>query len=179
MIKLLYISILFSFVLQDSSTYIYNFNKKQSISDWYVVNDGVMGGLSKGELILNKDGNAFFTGFVTTENNGGFSLINYRFDTKDVSNHTKVILKLKGDGKEYQFRIKENASQQYSYIKNFKTSGNWETITIPFNLFYPSYRGYNLDKPNYSGKSMNEIAILIGNKKKESFSLEIKSIAVE
>jgi NADH dehydrogenase [ubiquinone] 1 alpha subcomplex assembly factor 1 len=88
-------------------------------------------------------------------------------------------LKLKGDGKSYQFRIKDNSRQRYSYIATFKTSGDWETIKIPLSSFYPGYRGYKLNKPNFSGEVMEEIGILIGNKVKESFALEIEKIYLE
>ncbi|MBT8279796.1 MAG: CIA30 family protein [Bacteroidia bacterium] len=158
---------------------IYDFKKVKDTTDWFVVNDGVMGGLSQGSLSKNEAGHGLFKGFVTTENNGGFSSIRYQFDEKDVSEFSFIVLKVKGDGKTYQFRIKENASQRYSYIRDFKTTGSWETIKIPLTSFYPSFRGYALDKSNYSGMIMEEIALLIGNKKKESFALEIKSIGLE
>jgi hypothetical protein len=50
---------------------------------------------------------------------------------------------------------------------------------MPFSEFYPSFRGYELDKANFSGAVMQEIAFLIGNKTKESFSLEIEKIYLE
>ena len=79
----------------------------------------------------------------------------------------------------YQFRIKDNSRERYSYISSFETSGDWETVKIPLNAFYPSFRGYRLDIPNFSGNYMEEVAILIGNKVKESFALEIEKIYLE
>jgi len=138
-----------------------------------------MGGLSEGKLSINKSGNGYFTGYVTTENNGGFSSIRLEVDKLDVTNFKSILLKVKGDGKTYQFRLKEKQSQKYSYIVSFETSNKWQTIKIPLNSFYPSFRGYNLELPNFSGDQIEEVAILIGNKKKESFSLEIESILLE
>lgn len=164
---------------QDTSRIIYDFTKAKNVNDWYVVNDGVMGGLSKGKLTKNYDGHAVFEGYVTTENNGGFTSVRYPFYTLDVSKYKAVKIKLKGDGKPYQFRIKEKENQRHSYIQEFDTSGDWETITIPFESFYPSFRGRKLDMSNYSGKTMEEVTFLIGNKKKESFQLEIERIYLE
>lgn len=164
---------------QDRSSVLFDFNMDADMTNWYVVNDGVMGGLSRGTFSLNDAGNGLFKGYVTTENNGGFSSVRYQFPEKKVTNFTHVVLKVKGDGKSYQFRIKENRRQRYSYIATFETSGDWETIKIPFNSFYPGFRGYKLDMPKYAGASMEEIAMLIGNKRKESFSLEINSISLE
>jgi len=164
---------------QDSSSTIFNFKDNQNISNWYAVNDGVMGGLSEGSITINESGNGLFKGYITTENNGGFSSIRYNFKKMDVSKFQHVVIKLKGDGKSYQFRIKDNSSARYSYIAAFMTSGDWETIRIPLNTFYPSFRGYKLKKDNFSGDFMEEIAFLIGNKVNESFALEIENISLE
>lgn len=166
-------------MFQNDTLVISDFKKEIGVTNWYVVDDGVMGGLSQGDLNLNKARNLLYTGTVKTENNGGFSSIRHNFEVLDVSNYKTIKVVLKGDGKSYQFRIKDNRSQGFSYIKIFETTGEWETVEIPLDQFYPSYRGYTLDKPNYSGAVMEEIAILIGNKKNESFELEIEKIYVE
>ena len=138
-----------------------------------------MGGLSQGKMILNADDNGLFKGYVTTENNGGFSSVRYAFGKKKVSKYDQVVLRVKGDGKTYQFRIKSDAAQRYSYIQSFGTSGNWQTIKLPFESFYPGFRGNKLDRPNYRGGVMEEIAFLIGNNRNENFSLEIEKIYLE
>ena len=158
---------------------LFDFNLANGISDWYVVNDGVMGGLSQGDLVLNETGHGVFKGYVTTENNGGFSSLRHAFKTRDISNYTQVVLLVKGDGKQYQFRMKAAPGQRYSYINTFKTSGDWETISIPLESFYPSFRGYRLDLPNFDGKNLAEIGILIGNKTNENFQLEIDRITLK
>ncbi len=166
-------------VIANSNSIIFDFNKSSILSSWMVVDDGVMGGLSKGSIRLNDQGHGVFSGYVTTENNGGFSSIRYNFKEKDVSEFTHVILKIKGDGKEYQFRIKKSRFDRASFINSFKTSGEWETIKIPLKDLYPSFRGYKLNQPNFDGISMEEIAILIANERKEDFKLEIDSISLE
>lgn len=173
------IILILSFMSPMNSQPIFDFQNAKDLSKWYVVNDGVMGGLSQGTITKTDAGNALFSGYVTTENNGGFSSVRYGFDERDVSQYKQVVLRIKGDGKSYQFRVKENSSQRYSYIKTFKTSGDWETIKLPFDDFYPGFRGYRLDKANFAGNVMEEIAFLIGNKRKESFSLQIEKITLE
>lgn len=44
---------------------------------------------------------------------------------------------------------------------------------------YPSFRGYKIDAANFNGEQMEEIAILIGNKKAEQFTLLIDSISLQ
>ncbi len=76
-------------------------------------------------------------------------------------------------------RIKSDALQRYSYMKSFMTSGEWETIKIPFSIFMPIFRGNEMNMPNYPAQFMEEIALLIGKKRKENFSLEISNIYLE
>ena len=158
---------------------LFNFNNQSDISNWNIVDDVVMGGRSNGTFSLSNEGKGVFKGKVSLENNGGFSMVQYNFDTKKVDGTTKVSIRLKGDGKSYQFRIKTNNSDDYSYVAPFQTSGDWETIEIPFNSMYPAFRGRKLNAENYPGKQMEMIAFLIGNKKAESFQLEIESIELK
>jgi len=156
-----------------------DFNKKSQIDNWTVINDVVMGGRSEADFKINSNGYGIFSGQVSLENNGGFSSVRYRFESMDVIKYKKVILKLKGDGKIYQFRIKSDLSHAHTYVKHFQTSGEWETIEIDFKDMHPQFRGRVLDMANYSGKRMTEIAFLIANKKAEAFRLEIDKISLQ
>jgi len=51
---------------------IFDFTEKSDLTNWYVVVDGVMGGLSQGSFGVNDEGNGVFKGTVSLENNGGF-----------------------------------------------------------------------------------------------------------
>jgi hypothetical protein len=144
-----------------------------------IVDDGVMGGLSQGNFLINADGNGVFSGTVSLENNGGFSSVRHQFDKIKTTKDSKVLIRLKGDGKEYQFRIKDKSNSYYSYITIFKTSGNWETIEIKLSDLYPSFRGRKLNLPNFNSDSFEEIVFLVGNKKKESFQLVLDKIELE
>ena len=158
---------------------LFDFNIKSDISNWKVVDDVVMGGRSNGNFELNKKGYGIFSGNVSLENNGGFSSLRYRFDTKKIKGYIKVILKVKGDGKTYQFRMKTSACDRHSYIATFVTNGDWQIIEIVLAEMYPAFRGNKLNIPNYPAETIEELAFLIGNKKAEPFQLEIDSIILE
>ena len=162
-----------------STTIIYDFNKNSSKSDWTIVDDGVMGGESRGTFSINADGNGVFAGTVSLENNGGFSSVRYLCNKIKTTNNSKVKIRLKGDGKEYQFRLKDKYNSYYSYITTFKTSGEWQTIEIKLSDLHPSFRGQKLNLPNFESNSFEEITFLIGNKKNESFLLILDKIALE
>tara|TARA_B100000497_G_C7632342_1_gene380074 strand:+ start:709 stop:1191 length:483 start_codon:yes stop_codon:yes gene_type:complete len=155
---------------------IFDFNKECNLEDWRVIDDIVMGGRSNGQLRLNNRGHGVFFGKGSLENNGGFSSVRYNFDTVKPDIFTKIEIRLKGDGKQYQFRVKSNKFDRHSYVYDFQTSGDWETISIPFSNMHSQFRGRKLNMPNYPAKMLEEFAILISNKKEESFILEIDKI---
>lgn len=158
---------------------IYDFTKQSNIQNWRVVDDVVMGGKSSGTLLINEEGFGVFEGNVSLENNGGFSSLRYQSEKIEVKNYTKVRIRLKGDGKSYQFRIKSSSRDYYSYIAPFTTSGEWQTIEISLKEMYPAFRGRKLNQSNFSSYYIEEFAFLIGNKKAEHFKLLIDKIALE
>ena len=161
------------------SMVIFDFNKDANIGNWFVVDDGVMGGRSAGNFTLNDDGHGVFQGEVSLENNGGFSSVRYRFATKVIEGQTKAVLRLKGDGKNYQFRVKPNYRDYYSYIYEFTTNGEWQEIEIPLAEMAPAFRGRQLDLPNFSDDHLEEVTFLIGNKRNERFKLIIDKIELK
>lgn len=161
------------------SQLIFDFNHNSNITDWKVIDDVVMGGRSNGKFKIDSDGNGVFFGYVSLDNNGGFSSVRYQFEKINTTKDSNVIIRLKGDGKEYQFRVKNNRNAYYSYITSFKTTGDWENVVINLKDLYPSFRGQTLNLPNFAGNSIEEIVFLIGNKKNESFNLVLDRIAIE
>lgn len=157
---------------------LFDFTKSTKTSDWQIVDDVVMGGVSSGRFKVDLEGNGVFYGTVSVANNGGFSSFRHQLKATDIKGFTKVNIRLKGDGKSYQFRIKEDVSTYFSYITTFKTTGKWENIELNINDLYPSFRGRNLNLPNFSGAAIEEIVFLIGNKKEESFQLVIDKITL-
>lgn len=157
---------------------LFNFTKDADLQDWRIVNDTVMGGVSSSFFQLDADGNGVFYGRVSLENNGGFCSVSNQFDAVSVKPENKIILNLKGDGKNYQFRIKYKSQDYYSYTYTFDTSGEWEEIKIPLKEMHPTFRGNRLDKENFNQDKIEEIAILIGNKKEENFKLILDKISI-
>lgn len=158
---------------------LFNFNAQSELRNWVIVDDVVMGGRSTGSFSLTPEGHGLFKGRISLENNGGFSSVRYRFDSKSVEKFSKVKLRVKGDGKFYQFRVKSSAGDSHAYIATFNTTPFWSMVEIPFAIMYPSFRGQKLELPNYPAQSMEEIAFLISNKTAESFVLEIDRIELE
>lgn len=158
---------------------IFDFNKESDISDWKVVNDAVMGGRSSSKFYLNEEGNGVFIGTVSLENNGGFSSLRHRFNQKKIAGYRKVSIRLKGDGKRYQFRAKTNKEDQQAYNSYFETTGEWQTVEIMLSALEPTFRGRKLNMPNFPADELEEVGFMIGNKVNEYFELVIDKIVLQ
>lgn len=173
---MIYLNYVFFGMLSFTSLSIFDFHLKSDLSNWTIVDDVVMGGRSNGNFNLDKEGNGVFYGDVSTANYGGFSSVRYYSKQFNVAKYSKAVIRLKGDGKPYQFRVKSDSFDRHSYVYEFTTSGEWEEISIPLDEMVPKFRGRFLNMENYPVELLSEIAFLIGNKKNESFQLEIDFI---
>lgn len=155
------------------------FDKNTIPKNWIITNDDVMGGVSTSSMKLNTDKQLVFSGTVSLDNNGGFAMTRLPTAINFDTTKKNLIIKLKGDGKNYQFRIKAKKDQRFWYVQSFETTNKLEEIVLPLHNFYASFRGYSLNEDNFSATSITEIAILIGNKKNEKFNVSIEKITLK
>jgi hypothetical protein len=155
---------------------LFDSQSNDNTGNWYIVDDVVMGGQSNGQLQFTEEGYAQFSGTISLENNGGFSSVRCVVPKVKVSPENTVRIQLKGDGSNFQFRVKSQRGQYYSYIQRFETTGEWQTHVFRLNDLYPTFRGRRLDLPNFNHDCIEEITFLIGNKVAQEFELLISKI---
>ena len=80
-----------------------------NLLNWNIVNDSVMGGRSQATLKLINNTYANFKGYLSLQNNGGFSSIRAYYPP-DLTNIKSIVLKVRGDGRKYNFRIRGNVT---------------------------------------------------------------------
>mgnify|MGYP002020602562 FL=1 len=158
---------------------VYDFSEDSSLRNWRVIDDGVMGGRSQGSLRINFEGHGVFSGFVSLKNYGGFSSIRFNTTPINVIEYGYISIKVFGDNKEYQLRIKSDYYDRHVYSKPFFATNEWQEISIPLGKMKPQFRGRKLRMSNFNERSIVEIGILIGNKVEEDFTLFIDSISLE
>lgn len=148
---------------------------------WTAVNDGVMGGLSQGRATI-ADGQLRFWGTLSLANNGGFSSVRTTGRRFDLGGATAMILRVKGDGRTYQLRLATDArfrGSDVSYGAGFPTAaGEWTDVRIPFDSLVPTYRGKRLEGPPLDLSKVEEIGLLIGDKREGAFELLVDWIKV-
>lgn len=151
---------------------------------WEIVNDSVMGGISRSAFQLHDDGYAIFSGTVSLEFNGGFASVRARTRTPaDLSGFEGFSVRVLGDGKTYSLRIKtvENGRlTRYSYEARFETkAGEWQTHKLPYSDFKPVFRGRNVrGNPVLNTGAIAEIGFMISDGQEGDFRLAVSELAV-
>jgi NADH dehydrogenase [ubiquinone] 1 alpha subcomplex assembly factor 1 len=141
---------------------------------WTVVNDNVMGGRSSGGFEIS-DGRLRFHGSLITDG-GGFASIRTEPEPLDMEPHQGVMLKVRGDGRSYRFRI-VTAESDYAYMADFRTrEGQWEIVDLPFSTFQASRRGRTLDRPPLNPSDITSIGFMIADRRDGEFALEVEWI---
>lgn len=116
-------------------------NKSSNLgTQWRLVTDQVMGGVSSGDLTLDsyKDKNCLrMRGDVSTDNNGGFVQIALDLNKDkpfDASAYIGVELSVFGNNERYNvhFRTTDLWLPWQSYRFSFSATPEWQTIRIPF-----------------------------------------------
>ena len=144
---------------------------------WPHINDGVMGGISSGEMSA-ADGYATFRGTVSFENNGGFSSVRSQAVVHDLSDFEGLVLRVRGDGKRYGFRLKTDASfDGVSYQFQIEPpAGEWAEISAPFADFIPIYRGRIVrDHPPLDPSRIATFGLII-SRQEGPFRIDIESV---
>ena len=144
---------------------------------WRVVDDGVMGGLSKGKIEISKDGILTFSGKLSLENNGGFSSLRTGDLKMDLAGAEGLVARVKGDGRTYQMRFSTDArfrGMEVSFKADFKTTkGEWTEVKVPFDQFKGSFRGMSLSKEKFNPSKIRRVGLLLGDKKQGPFELQV------
>lgn len=176
LLQILYLILFISFI---NAEIIYDFSSKKNLKGWNIVDDGVMGGRSKGSLRLDSNGNGVFSGYISLRNYGGFSSIRHRSKSVDINEYEYIVLKVFGDNNYYQLRIKSNYYDRHVYVKEFYAKNEWQEVKIKINSMAPQLRGRRLNMRKFNDNSFVELGILIGNKVEEEFSLVIDHILLK
>lgn len=174
--------ILLGTVASDPMKRLRDFENSSDAPQWRAQNDGVMGGVSTGGAEVT-NGLLTFTGVLSLENNGGFAQIYSPTELVDFSEFSAVNLRIKGDGRTYQFRIETSAryrNSRIAYRAEFKTEADtWIEVSIPFSQFVPSFRGRTLSGPPLDLTDVQQVAFLLGDGKPGAFALKVDWIGLE
>ncbi len=120
---------------------LFEFSDPDDIEPWRVVLDGVMGGLSTGNVQLEDD-RLIFSGETSLRNNGGFSSIRARIPAGSLAGYNALRIQVVGDGRSYILGASSRTGRGDSYWHRFETTaGESLTITVPIREMVRQYFG--------------------------------------
>ena len=150
-------------------------NIGMEIEPWRAINDGVMGGISSGAMRSEGPG-LRFTGELSLENNGGCASVRRLVDA-DLAETTGVRLEVRGDGREYQFRIRQDGRfDGVAWRVKFQTDGSRQTLDFGFDEFEPVFRGRAVDAGPVEPAAIAQVGFMIADRRPGAFQLEIRNI---
>ena len=136
---------------------------------WGVVDDGVMGGLSQGNLEFTKRGTLVFSGDLSLDNNGGFSSLRTGDLNLDLSDSAGLLARVKGDGRKYQVRLASDAryrGMEVSFMAEFATKKDeWVEVRVPFDQLVGSWRGRSLEEETFNPATVQRLGLILADKK--------------
>lgn len=177
-----YLMILLALPLSMNENVQFDFGKGEELCrNWAVVNDGVMGGLSKRKLSYDEN-YLVFEGQLSLENNGGFASIRSPWSEYDLSGYKKLKIRVRGMGGEFGITL-ENSRLYYqpNWRFLFTPSEEWQVLEIPLREFEMTRLGRPMGE-NLKPKEADDIiriGIIKADKKTEAFKLEIDYLAFE
>lgn len=148
------------------------------VTQWGVVNDSVMGGVSTSQVVEAAPGEVQFRGNLSLENNGGFTSARYRVDA-DWSRYRALRTKIRGDGRTYLFtvRVRDSRMRRIYYRVPVETEKNKVMdIEIPFSDFQAYAYGMRVPQApvllTQTGR-ISTVGVMLADKNPGSFTLDI------
>lgn len=144
---------------------------------WQAIADGVMGGLSTGGMQRTKSGGLRFAGEISLENNGGFASVRRALDA-DLSGLRALRLEVRGDGRPYQCRLREDDdSDSGAWSADFTAGDDWQSVELPLDAFRRAFRGQPVtDTGPLDPGLIRLLGFMLVDRTAGSFCLEIRSI---
>lgn len=160
-------------------TLIHRFDTPASVQLWQAINDGVMGGVSAGQLRFDSLGYAVFEGAVSFENNGGFASVRAAGLALGAADTMAYVLTVCGDGRTYKLNLRtDTAFDGVTYQAAFTPApGRWTQAVLPLHMFEPRFRGRLVQyAPALRPEAVKQIGLLISDRQAGVFRLMVKTI---
>ena len=152
-------------------------------SDWVVVNDTVMGGVSSAVVVDSEEDRLLFKGDLSLERNGGFTSIRRPLGSVDWSDSDGLYLQVEGDGREYlvTVRLRSPAMRRLYYRARLPTErGRVVEKVIPFSDFEAYSFGTRVGgAPPLRAqlRRLGSVGFMLADKKPGPFAMTIQKIA--
>jgi hypothetical protein len=152
-------------------------NGQNQISNWVLISDNIMGGVSKSKLEYTEN-TMVLSGNISLDNFGGFSSVKTTFGKHDLSQFKGVKIRFKSSKQKFAFTLEDNKNWTLpNYKGDFCSSKEnlWEEKII----YFKDFKEYQIGEPtakklkDTSLKNIVRMGIITTEKKEGPFSIEI------
>lgn len=160
----------------------FDFGKSKAGESWFVMNDGVMGGLSSGEASLLEN-SLKLAGEISLANRGGFSSVRSPWGKMDLSNFSKVNIRYRSTGQVVALALETNRRWWLPYylLDLQTTAGEWQTLSLELTdtkeISMVTPTGNHLKQEQLS--EIIRIGFMTHEKKESPFEFEVDFIKFE
>lgn len=154
---------------------LFDFNTASEAS-WEVVNDGVMGGRSKGYVAI-EGGALRFTGTLVTRGGGFTSVRTER--AVDLTEYDGLELRVRGNGRPFEVEVSDGTryrGRTVSRRASFATSAEWSVVRISFLDLRASIFGQPIRARPLNPSKVQSFGLYILDGQDGPFSLEVDTI---
>ena len=146
---------------------------------WRPLNDGVMGGLSEGDVVMH-DTAMSWKDQTRLENNGGFASVRAPWSHTDLRAMEKVVIRCRGNGGPFKLTLEtsERWWMPYAYA-SFSPSKEWQDVTLTakdFSWSQAQMGDLKAVKPNRELGDVLRMGLMKYDGTAQSFDLEVASI---
>jgi len=146
---------------------------------WFVVDDGVMGGRSNGNVEFT-DSEMRFSGEVVTRG-GGFTSVRLGLDGTELDGTSRLVLRVRADGRTYGLTMEDSSrsgrravSHRADLSTDRPTGGDdGTTVSIAYDVLEPTVFGRPVDADAFDPDAATEIGIIIADGEDGAFALAV------
>ncbi|NCA72146.1 MAG: CIA30 family protein [Sphingobacteriia bacterium] len=156
-----------------------DFTAEGSPLPWRAIDDRVMGGLSKSELVMTPAGFSVFKGVVSLAQGGGFASVRAPLPQSFAVGSKALYLQVLGDGRRYKLALRMDSEWDgVSYQAAFQPpDGAWTEIVLCDADFSPTFRGCGVSAPDVQLWQVRQIGFILADRQSGRFALGLKRLS--
>lgn len=145
-------------------------------ADWFVVNDGVMGGRSSG-FVAVEEGRLRFTGVLVTQG-GGFTSARARREI-DLTGEDGLELRVRGSGRPFEVELDDGVrrfGRTVSRRAPIPTTPDWTVVRVPFSSFRSSIFGQSVETSPIDLARIRSVGLYMLDGRDGPFQVEVDEV---
>ena len=155
-----------------------DFSDPEERARWSVVNDGVMGGLSRG-FLEEGDEALRFRGEIVTDG-GGFSSIRRTLARGELAGMTSLRVTMQGDARDYQISLRSDQAYRGRRVafraRLTSQEAGWAEAEVAMADLSPSIFGQPLRGGPFDTASAREIGFILADGQDGNFVIDLRRI---